>query len=68
MMLRGEMTDIAAEKVAIRELVENWAVWRDARLWIVLHRLAARGPHDGGILVCSDPQLDRAQMSFAYYL
>ena len=33
MMLRGEMIDIAADKVAIRELVENWAVWRDARLW-----------------------------------
>jgi SnoaL-like protein len=27
------MPDIAAEKRAIRELVENWAVWRDARLW-----------------------------------
>jgi hypothetical protein len=27
------MTDIAADKVVIRELVENWAVWRDARLW-----------------------------------
>jgi SnoaL-like domain len=27
------MTDIAADKIAIRELVENWAVWRDARLW-----------------------------------
>ena len=27
------MTDIAADKVAVRELVENWAVWRDARLW-----------------------------------
>ena len=27
------MTDIAADKVIIRELVENWAVWRDARLW-----------------------------------
>jgi SnoaL-like domain len=26
------MTD-AADKVTIRELVENWAVWRDARLW-----------------------------------
>jgi hypothetical protein len=33
MTLRVEMTDIAADKVAIRELVENWAVWRDARLW-----------------------------------
>ena len=29
------MADIAADadKVTIRELVENWAVWRDARLW-----------------------------------
>jgi hypothetical protein len=27
------MPDIAADKVIIRELVENWAVWRDARLW-----------------------------------
>ncbi|HXX03584.1 MAG TPA: nuclear transport factor 2 family protein [Xanthobacteraceae bacterium] len=27
------MPDIAADKVAIRELVENWVVWRDARLW-----------------------------------
>ena len=27
------MADIAADKVIIRELVENWAVWRDARLW-----------------------------------
>ena len=27
------MSDSAADKVIIRELVENWAVWRDARLW-----------------------------------
>ncbi|MGA9320855.1 MAG: nuclear transport factor 2 family protein [Xanthobacteraceae bacterium] len=29
------MTDAAAaaDKVTIREFVENWAVWRDARLW-----------------------------------
>ncbi len=27
------MTDVSADKIAIRELVENWAVWRDARLW-----------------------------------
>jgi len=27
------MSDIAADRVAVRELVENWAVWRDARLW-----------------------------------
>ncbi|MGC1350950.1 MAG: nuclear transport factor 2 family protein [Xanthobacteraceae bacterium] len=25
--------DTAADKVTIREFVENWAVWRDARLW-----------------------------------
>jgi SnoaL-like domain len=28
-----QMTDTAADRVTIRELVENWAVWRDARLW-----------------------------------
>jgi hypothetical protein len=28
-----QMTDAAADKVTIRALVENWAVWRDARLW-----------------------------------
>jgi len=27
------MVDVAADKVVVRELVENWAVWRDARLW-----------------------------------
>jgi SnoaL-like domain len=27
------MTDEAVERSKIRELVENWAVWRDARLW-----------------------------------
>lgn len=27
------MPDVAADKATIRELVENWAVWRDARLW-----------------------------------
>jgi hypothetical protein len=27
------MSDVAADKATIRELVENWAVWRDARLW-----------------------------------
>ncbi len=27
------MADVAAEQRAIRELVENWALWRDARLW-----------------------------------
>ncbi len=27
------MTAVDADKVTIRELVECWAVWRDARLW-----------------------------------
>ena len=27
------MTDIAAEKQTIREVVENWVMWRDARDW-----------------------------------
>ena len=27
------MADEEAERRAIRELVENWALWRDARLW-----------------------------------
>ncbi len=27
------MPDVVADKLTIRELVENWAVWRDARLW-----------------------------------
>jgi len=27
------MVDVADDKRSIRELVENWAVWRDARLW-----------------------------------
>jgi len=27
------MVDVAAERRALRDLVENWALWRDARLW-----------------------------------
>src|SRR5271169_6795085 len=27
------MSNIAADKLAIRELVENWAIWRDAGDW-----------------------------------
>src|SRR4029077_14588963 len=27
------MADIPADKAVIRELVENWVLWRDARLW-----------------------------------
>ena len=27
------MDDLTRDRLTIRELVENWAVWRDARLW-----------------------------------
>ena len=27
------MVDVAAEQRAIRDMVENWVLWRDARLW-----------------------------------
>ncbi|MBO0807515.1 MAG: nuclear transport factor 2 family protein [Actinobacteria bacterium] len=27
------MTDAALDRLAVRELIENWAVWRDARDW-----------------------------------
>src|SRR5580700_1115426 len=27
------MTEDVLDRLAIRELVENWAVWRDARMW-----------------------------------
>jgi hypothetical protein len=27
------MSETAADELTIRQLVENWAVWRDARLW-----------------------------------
>ena len=27
------MTEEALDRLAIRELIENWALWRDARLW-----------------------------------
>jgi hypothetical protein len=31
--LDNAMTDFAADKMIIRELVDNWVVYRDARLW-----------------------------------
>src|SRR3569832_1943297 len=27
------MTDTSAERLAIRDIVENWVLWRDARQW-----------------------------------
>ena len=27
------MNSDTADRLAIRDLIENWAVWRDARLW-----------------------------------
>jgi hypothetical protein len=33
MTTEKSMPDIAEDKRMIRELVENWALWRDARMW-----------------------------------
>jgi hypothetical protein len=30
---RDQVTDVTADKLAIREVVENWVVWRDAGDW-----------------------------------
>jgi hypothetical protein len=39
------------DRTRIRELVENWVVWRDAGDWgAVRHRLAPRGVHDGHLV------------------
>src|SRR4030067_2358922 len=38
------VTDLAADKLAIREVVENWALWRDAGDW---ERFATVWHHDG---------------------
>ncbi len=41
------MADVAAEQRAIRDLVENWVVWRDARLW---HRFRTVWHADGRMM------------------
>ena len=39
------------DRLAIRELVENWAVWRDAGDWERFRdRLARRRPDDGHLV------------------
>jgi SnoaL-like domain len=43
------MTDAAADRGAIRELVENWAVWRDAGDW----RRFATVWHDDGVMMAT---------------
>ena len=43
-------SDIDADKRAIRELVENWAVWRDAGVGPFPHGVARRRSHDGDLV------------------
>jgi hypothetical protein len=43
------MTDVLADRLAVRELVENWAVWRDAGDW---ERFATVW-HDDGVMMAT---------------
>jgi hypothetical protein len=43
------MSDLESEKTAIRELVENWVVWRDAGFWDRFRTLW----HDDGIMMAT---------------
>ena len=48
---RSRMTPEMLDRLAIREVVENWAVWRDAGDWERFRtRLARRRPHDGDLV------------------
>jgi hypothetical protein len=40
------MTDHAADRRHIRELIENWALWRDARDWARFRTVW----HDDGVM------------------
>src|SRR5215470_16999865 len=40
------MTDEAADRLQIRELIENWALWRDARDWARFRTVW----HDDGVM------------------
>src|SRR5215471_14235219 len=44
---------LGADRAAIRELVERWAVARDALDWETFHRLARRRPDDGDVVARS---------------
>ena len=43
------MTDEMAERMTIREMVENWVVWRDALQWEKFRALW----HDDGVMMAT---------------
>lgn len=43
------MTTEAAERQTIRELIENWIVWRDARMWERFRKVW----HDDGVMMAT---------------
>src|SRR5579862_3693970 len=48
--VRGrEMTNEMAERLTIREMVENWVVWRDAMMWDKFRSLW----HEDGIMMAT---------------
>src|ERR1700730_10970680 len=60
------ISELAADRPAIRELIESWAVWRDSGDWI---RLRSVWPDDGPMIAtwfpvrCAARGLARAQKS-----
>ncbi len=59
------MSNNAEERQAIREIIENWAIWRDSGEWVRLRTLW----HDDGVMVATtfqgsvDEFIDRARQS-----
>lgn len=43
------MTDEMAERITLRDMIENWVVWRDARMWDKFRTLW----HDDGIMMAT---------------
>ena len=61
------MPNEAAERQAIREIIENWAIWRDTSDWKRFRTLW----HDNGVMVATvfqgpvDEFIDRARQAYA---
>lgn len=59
------MSNNAEERQAIREIIENWAIWRDSGEWVRFRSLW----HDDGVMVATtfqgsvDEFIDRARQS-----
>jgi len=59
------LSNNAEERQAIREIIENWAIWRDSGEWVRLRTLW----HDDGVMVATtfqgsvDEFIDRARQS-----